>query len=48
MSADVTTLDLDARRRSRTVDGTLGAVDVLLEATFAELSEALRRAAQHR
>ena len=46
MSAEVTTMDLDARRRARSVDGTLGEVDVLLETTFAELSDALRRAAE--
>jgi len=45
MSAEVTTLDLDARRRARSVDATLCAADALLETTFAELSEALRDAA---
>jgi geranylgeranyl diphosphate synthase type I len=46
MSAEVTTLDLDARRRARTAEGTLGQVDDLLDTTFAELSDALRRAAE--
>jgi len=46
MSAEVTTLDLDARRRASSISGTLREVDVLLEATFAELCDALRRAAE--
>ena len=46
MSAEVTSVDLDARRRARSVDGTLRDADALLEATFAELSEALRQAAE--
>ena len=37
MSAEVTTMDLDARRRARSVDATLCAADTLLEMTFAEL-----------
>jgi len=45
MSAEMSTMDLDVRRRARSVDGMLGSVDVLLETTFAELSEALRQAA---
>ena len=45
MSAEVTTMDLDARRRARSVDATLCAADTLLETTFAELSVALRQAA---
>ena len=45
MSAEVTTMDLDARRRARSVDATLCAADTLLEMTFAELGEALRQAA---
>ena len=46
MSAEVTSVDLDARRRARSVDGTLREADALLETTFAELSDALRRAAE--
>ena len=45
MSAQVTTVDLDARRRARSVEATLRAADTLLETTFAELGEALLRAA---
>jgi len=46
MSAEVTSVDLDARRRARSVEGTLRDADALLEATFVELSEALRQAAE--
>ena len=46
MSAEVTTRDLDARRRVRPVDEMLAAADALLETTFVELAEALVRAAE--
>ena len=42
MSAEATTMDLDARRRARSAEGTLRDADALLETTFAELSDALR------
>lgn len=45
MSAEVTTRDLDAQRRSRPVDMMLAEADALLEATFVELADALVRAA---
>ena len=45
MGAEVTSADLDARRRSGPVDAMLAAADALLETTFVELSEALARAA---
>ena len=46
MSAEVTSMDLDARRRVRSVDATLREADALLERTFVELSDALRQAAE--
>jgi geranylgeranyl diphosphate synthase type I len=42
MSAEVTSVDLDVRRRARSVEATLRATDTLLESTFAELAESLR------
>ncbi len=45
MSAEVTTRDLDAQRRSRPVDTMLAQADALLETTFVELSDALVSAA---
>ncbi len=45
MSAEVTSLDLDVRRRSPAVESTLAETDSLLETTFVELSESLVRAA---
>ena len=46
MSAEVTSVDLDARRRARSVDGTLRDADTLLDTVFRELSDALRLAAE--
>ena len=45
MSAEVTSLDLDARRVTAPVEATLSEADSLLETTFLELSEALDQAA---
>lgn len=45
MSAEVTTRDLDAARRSRPVAATLADADALLEATFADLTDTLARVA---
>src|SRR5688500_15697865 len=45
MGGEVTSTDLDARRRARPVDGMLAAADALLETTFVELTEGLARAA---
>jgi geranylgeranyl diphosphate synthase, type I len=45
MSAEVTSLDLDARRVTAPVESTLAEADSLLETTFLELSEALDEAA---
>jgi geranylgeranyl diphosphate synthase, type I len=46
MSAEATSTPLDARPRARSVDRTLAEADTLLESTFVELGDALRRAAQ--